>query len=699
MSTTPVVNVTTTKVEDGKFTFNISITMDVSSTAIQSTAEPHEFVSTDPESVRVEVEELDGVTKRTVSVYTGGYVVRRRVTAVAHAAEEDDDDSVSSYEDETDDEEDEDTTEADTERLREDLKYWVIVNDNPVLFGWLIAWPADIRSVYRGRHGESDPVIHTGTLYHMPLRFEESELGDGYWVKKDSELARLILQNQPQKELTAREKLEADMKEHWFVDRINPNADDEHTALIRVTDKSANACRWHVMDTHGVYHRDLYYVKECDGYWVNKDSDLVKMIRESGNACREDPIAKAEEEAEEEAETAKRLDAETEALRADLRYWEIHRDKEYTHPDEFVSFTERSLLIDIRDTRSLWWNAANLSPAKEVPTGHLYHRPTIVRHDTDKGFWITRDSPLGRLMLERNSVYTLNVPLSEDETKPSEDVPNIQDDWKNWKIACWENKEYAIIKPTEKSVFSHCPVVFNGKMGVPVVWARTGPPPLHKSRLTYNRDCEGYRIHHSSVLLLFLPRYTYEEYYYSQYGRYPTDSIPSVADEAKHWEFVAWKDGGSIIIRPGSKSKYHNCPDIVSLTRHTSNGGSVGYILRYDTINKGYRVNSDDENFASIRRPTYGEFINKQEATEAQNDFAKDIANHWSVVVVRNKTNEASGLIRPKGGSEYAHRPKEIDTHGLYHRPIYYSPKHDGYWVGKDSGLFATIRENGGYTY
>lgn len=137
----------------------------------------------------------------------------------------------------------------------------------------------------------------------------------------------------------------------------------------------------------------------------------------------------------------------------------------------------------------------------------------------------------------------------------------------------------------------------------------------------------------------------------------------------------------------------------MSLTRHKSIGGSVGYILRYDTTYKGYCVDADDENFASIPRPTYEEFIHKQEATEAQNDFAKDIAKHWSVVAVRNKTNETSGLIRPKGGSEYAHCPKEIDTYGLYHRPIYYSQKHDGYWVGKDSGLFLTIRKNGGYTY
>ena len=708
MSTsTPVVNVTTTKVEDGKFTFNISITLDVPSTASQSAAEPDEFgefvdVAPEPvpESVRVEVRELDGVTQRTVITSVGGDVVRRRITAVNQAAmEDDDDDSVSSYEDETDDEtddeKDEATTAADTKRLLEDLDYWVVVNDVFSL-GWLLVRPADIRSVYRGRHKESDPVIHTGTLHDGPIRFHESTVGHGYWVKKDSELARLILQNhQPKKELTAREKLEADMKKHWFVKTINTDGDPDNNALIGVTKESAYNCRWHVLDTHGLYDRLIYYTSHGDGYWVNKDSDLVKMIRESGNAGCDDPIAKVEEE----AKTAKRLDAETVALRADLRYWEIVGDAEYTHPDGFVSFTERSLLVDNRDTRSRWWDAANFRPAKEVPTGHLYHRPTIVRHDTDGGFWIARDSPLGRLMLEKNSRYKLKI-VVPDEDKPSKDVPNIQDDWKNWQIVCWEDKENAVILPTEKSVFSHCPAVFNGKLGVPVVWARTGPSPNQKSSLKYDRFYDGYRIHFSSVLMVFLPRYTYEEYYYSQYGRYPTESIPLLADDVEHWEFVAWKESNRIIVRPGSKSKYHNCPAIVSLARHKSIGGSVGYILRYDATYKGYCVDADDENFASIARPTYEEFINQQKAIEAQNDFAKDIRRHWRVAVVRHKTElKGSALIRPKGGSEYAHRPKVIDTHGLYHRPIYYAPSADGYWISEDSNMFQTICENGGLMY
>lgn len=308
---------------------------------------------------------------------------------------------------------------------------------------------------------------------------------------------------------------------------------------------------------------------------------------------------------------------------------------------------------------------------------------------------------------EINISITINIPTTTgggvvvpDEDKPIENVPSIQDDWKNWKIVRWEDKENVIIKPTEKSVFSHCPAEFNGKMGVPVVWARTGSSPDQKSMLKYDRDCDGYRIHFSSVLMVFLPRYTYEEYYYSQYGRYPTDSIPSLADDVKHWEFVKWKDGGSIIVRPGSKSQYHNCPAVVSLARHKSIGGSVGYILRYDTINEGYRVDSDDENFASIPRPTYEEFIYKQEAIEAQNDFAKDISRHWQVAVIRHKTElKGSALIRPKGGSEYAHRPKVIDTHGLYHRPIYYAPSADGYWINEDSNLFTVIYENGGFMY
>ena len=480
MSAAPVVNVATNQVGDGKFEINISITINVPTT-------------------------------------TGGDVVvpetAQEVLPARKPEEDVTDDESSDDDDKMDDEADEDTTAADTERLRTDLKYWEIVDDdlNP---GWMLVWPGDIHSVYRGRHKDSDPVIPTGTLYHSPLHFEESTLGRGYWVKRDSELGRLILQNhQHKKELTDREKLEADMKKHWFVKSINPDGDPDHNALIGVTKESAYACRWHVLDTHGLYNRLIYYTSHGDGYWVNKDSDLVKMIRESGNAGREDPITKAEE--------------------------------------------------------------------------------------------------------EKNSTRELKV-VVPGEDKPIENVPNIQDDWKNWEIVRWLDKENVIIKPTEKSLFSHCPAVFNGKMGVPVVWAKTGPSPDQKSMLKYDHNCEGYRIHFSSVLMAFLPRYTYEDYYYSQRGRYPTDSIPLLADDVKHWEFVAWKDSNRIIVRPGSMSKYHNCPAIVSLVRHKSIGGSVGYILRYDTTHKGYCVDADDENFASIIRPTYEEFINEADGGETR---------------------------------------------------------------------------------
>lgn len=594
MSTTPDVKLTSTEEGDGKYTFNISITMDIPRQATTAPSKPDksgEFVNVNPATVCVKVHELDGESQRTVTM---------RV--------KEDDDSVSSYED--------DCTvyghASDTKSLMKDIEHWEV---KAFYVKKLLVWPADRRSVYR-TDDMSVPVIYTGTLYDKPIYLDKTVHGEGYWVEKHSRLGELFLQNHRfKKELTARETLKSDLKKHWFVKSFNPDGDPDHNALIGITDKSAFACQWYVKDTYGIYHRDLYYVKEDDGYWVNKDSDLVKMIRESGNAGREDPITKAEQEAEDADEKAKRLDAETKALRADLPNWEIIDDVDKTLSGCFRY--ERSLLIDARVPQSRFWDAKFMMAINKVPTGHLYHRPTIDRHGIDRGFWIDRDSPLGRLMLEKRLEHHRKLKVVvPDEDKPIENVPNIQNDWKNWKIVRWEDKENVIIKPTEESVFSHCPAVFNGKLGVPVVWAKTGPSPNQKSMLKYDHNCEGYRIHFSSVLMVFLPRYTYEEYYYSQYGRYPDDSIPLLADDVEHWEFVTWKDSNRIIVRPGSMSKYHNCPAIVSLARHKSIGGSVGYILRYDTTHKGYCVDADDENFASISRPTYEEFINEAEGGE-----------------------------------------------------------------------------------
>jgi hypothetical protein len=71
---------------------------------------------------------------------------------------------------------------------------------------------------------------------------------------------------------------------------------------------------------------------------------------------------------------------------------------------------------------------------------------------------------------------------------------------------------------------------------------------------------------------------------------------------------------------------------------------------------------------------------------------------NWFIVVTMKNRNSA--LICPNDDSEFAMKNRHgdmvydtvIETGNLYHRPLYYSPKHGGYWINKDSELAHLIK-------
>lgn len=150
-------------------------------------------------------------------------------------------------------------------------------------------------------------TIETGTLYHRPLYY--SDMYAGYWINRDSDLYRLIKSNnnpnpagswmvcvKPRKdpepitpaktaprEMSAGLKLHHDLK-NWFIvgtmkyrnsALICPNDGSDFAMINRHGDMVYDT----VIDTGDLYHRPLYYSQKHGGYWINNDSEIMRLMR------------------------------------------------------------------------------------------------------------------------------------------------------------------------------------------------------------------------------------------------------------------------------------------------------------------------------------------------------------------------------------------------------------------------------------
>ena len=149
-------------------------------------------------------------------------------------------------------------------------------------------------------------TVQTGDLYHRPLYY--SDMYSGYWINRDSDLYRLIKQNnhpnpavtwmacykprdEPEtttpskttpREISAGEKLRNDLKNWYIVGTMKYR----NSALICPNDGSVFAmmnrhgCMVYdtVIDTGDLYHRPLYYSDKYSGYWINTKSEIARII-------------------------------------------------------------------------------------------------------------------------------------------------------------------------------------------------------------------------------------------------------------------------------------------------------------------------------------------------------------------------------------------------------------------------------------
>lgn len=100
----------------------------------------------------------------------------------------------------------------------------------------------------------------------------------------------------------------------------------------------------------------------------------------------------------------------------------------------------------------------------------------------------------------------------------------------------------------------------------------------------------------------------------------------------------------------------------------------------------------------TIRRHTRFVEHEPEEQPSERDQLAEDLV-HWVSVRLADDGDKLTCLLRPRASSKFAHRPSVIETHGLYHRPIYHHKGDDGYWINTDSQLFTTFLQNGGLFY
>lgn len=269
-----------------------------------------------PKDITVHVEECDGVTIRTTTTRVGDNVVRRHTRfeeketivdddvaeLISPVCPHADDDSDAGW-DETAFMEEIEDPDADTQTLLEDLKYWDIKEETDTS---LLVYPVYIMSVFRGRYGYIERVIPTGSLYNRPLYLSEKD--GGYWINKTSELSKLIMKVH-EENMESDDEDEDDVEDvnivdtpsvsapasvptpapaptpkfaddiqNWRVTYIIKRTQDKWVATIRPTETSAFAHCPAVVDTDGLYHRNIYYSPKDNGYFIGTNSNLYATL-------------------------------------------------------------------------------------------------------------------------------------------------------------------------------------------------------------------------------------------------------------------------------------------------------------------------------------------------------------------------------------------------------------------------------------
>lgn len=378
-----------------------NMTQTQSETIATATATPS------PKDITVQVEECDGVTIRTTTTRVGDNVVRRHTRFEEKETGVDDDDvaePISPVCPHADDDsnadwdetafmeiEDPDATDEvvpedeDTQTLLDDLKYWEIKEETDTS---LLVYPVYIMSVFRGRYGYIERVIPTGSLYKRPLYLSEKD--GGFWINKTSELSKLIMkvheenmESDDEDEDESDNDVEdvkivdatpvpapapkfADDIQNWRVTYIIKRTQDKWVATIRPTETSAFAHCPAVVDTDGLYHRNIYYSPKNNGYFISTNCNLYATL---------------------------------------LRICKTQTDNTNSYRTQFADDVKKNWIVVKTFSKSALVRPCDTSVYKHRPkkieTEGVYYRPIYYVGNTKDGYFINKDSALFRMISKK----------------------------------------------------------------------------------------------------------------------------------------------------------------------------------------------------------------------------------------------------------------------------------------------------------
>ena len=256
-----------------------------------------------------------------------------------------------------------------TRKLRNDLKHWSVLEVRP---NTMLIYPQSEFSVFRGRYKTFPDTIATGTLYHRPLHF--SDQYGGYWINRNSELAKLI------------DKTSQDMNSQRFFPESSMNKDSkmlqedssdwqvleetEHMLLVRNNNPNSRLFGRGV--SRSARRQSLAYSQRDGGFWINKNSPLAKLIRDAKPKTQADTITFADDV---------------------TKNWNVVMTKQNFDNDGCV---ESALIRPCKKSR--YENRPSV-----IDTEGAYHRP-IYYHSGDDGYWVSGDSYLYQCVSENGGL-------------------------------------------------------------------------------------------------------------------------------------------------------------------------------------------------------------------------------------------------------------------------------------------------------
>lgn len=140
---------------------------------------------------------------------------------------------------------------------------------------------------------------------------------------------------------------------------------------------------------------------------------------------------------------------------------------------------------------------------------------------------------------------------------------------------------------------------------------------------------------------------------------------------------------------------------------------SISYVL--PTAQELYSIPDNKDNIVSTTEPagngqyrTHTKFVDKEEGNTSElreideptdgdepnnYDLEEDICNGNWKIIKENVTKNTALVMRHLDSSDFK-KGQTIEPGSLYHRPLFYSDKHSGYWINQDSELYRLIKRS-----